>query len=724
MANGTIFHDFVSTYQGLKNWRQQIKEQNRRYRMLQEQMEQQARERAQQQAEFRLNTLNQQLSNPQWWKRITPDKQSEALAIYNADLKTLGLPTVDKLPDSRPDILAQRIRNLQEFISKLPTRQEAELALESGIDGLALEFGENYLNERMLDLSAGMLLARAANTQHAMQTGQPGVSGDVDAQAVQQTQPDEQREKKDTPGGGQPQQVQSALRSGAGSAIPDTPIGQAGTWRDTLTSLMSWALPPLIDPQEAQKRVDARLERLSTVAARRGNDPQTLQLIEAERKKLLKDAHNWGVPLTPRDIDMAIAVKTNPSESKKEAEAEFKRLMEVLEEAQSGYGWKPEDTRDIREQAAALANAYELMGPGVRVTPDFFNHVGVEKRREDYYKGKSLMLDAEDMRAYNRRANEALQWRKYQDSIENEQWEKKFSLDVAKENRTASQDTGSPRGSADIDLTTSQREELYGAGYSSRAIAAAPVEVVRNYEWLKREGHIYYDDSTRRWVYDDRAKNDIKTINARYANPLFKDEGKRTATWGKTYGADACHDFAKDFAANVYGIKVNGRIRDLPKADDIRPGDFLVLSPVGGYTSPHIVVVNPDGRTVSEFQSKKTENGKSVPIGIKHSRSIADLRSRIIEVRRPGGNATANVTEKKQLPTIPAPVNNALAAELRKQAQAYSGTQGDEIAATVRKILKQALQKQDVSDEQIHDLGTKLMVKYYWPNVPEKYRKG
>jgi len=107
----------------------------------------------------------------------------------------------------------------------------------------------------------------------------------------------------------------------------------------------------------------------------------------------------------------------------------------------------------------------------------------------------------------------------------------------------------------------------------------------------------------------------------------------RTAPWGKTYGADSCVTYVKDYLKHNYGKSVSN-LRSLKAVgpEYIRPGAVLELSPIGEYTVPHWAVVNPDGKTVSEFQSNK-KNGKSYPIGIKNSRTVDELRGRIKAVR-------------------------------------------------------------------------------------------
>jgi hypothetical protein len=145
------------------------------------------------------------------------------------------------------------------------------------------------------------------------------------------------------------------------------------------------------------------------------------------------------------------------------------------------------------------------------------------------------------------------------------------------------------------------------------------------------------------------------TKNRRGNGASFGDKSPFVDSHGNKYGPDDCYVYVRN-QLNGRGVKASN-LRELPKASgSVRAGDVLMLDPRGGYKKPHWVIVNDDGETVSEFQSKKNANGQSQALGIRHDRTVSSLGSRIRQVYRPGG---AKVTVRPEgAPAAPKQTGN------------------------------------------------------------------
>jgi hypothetical protein len=162
-----------------------------------------------------------------------------------------------------------------------------------------------------------------------------------------------------------------------------------------------------------------------------------------------------------------------------------------------------------------------------------------------------------------------------------------------------------------------------------------------NYETtrvLTKAGKARIDEINR----TEEARSKMRTGNG----ASFGDKSPFVDSHGNKYGPDDCYKYVRN-QLNADGVNVTN-LRDLPKASGpARPGDVLLLDPRGGYKKPHWVRVNDDGVTVSEFQSKKTSEGKSQALGIRHDRTVSSLGSRIRQVYRPGGAKVTVRPERK-----------------------------------------------------------------------------
>jgi hypothetical protein len=200
------------------------------------------------------------------------------------------------------------------------------------------------------------------------------------------------------------------------------------------------------------------------------------------------------------------------------------------------------------------------------------------------------------------------------------------------------------------ELNSEYRGKAQQYGFSTVAIMRGPDRIMKFFGTRDIVDHPYWKDVSGYLTLTKEGKARIKEINdtedALYkkllkgsASATVKGSGEtktNKATWGKTYSANQCGNYAKDYVNHYLGTNISN-IGGLPtvSASKIQTNDIVYLGKDGKNTTNHYAVVLPNGN-LSELITPT--NGSPY---ISESRSLTSQKHRIQKVYRPGGKTAS-----------------------------------------------------------------------------------
>lgn len=609
-----------------------------------------------------LDDANQRLAMPE--DQVVQTLGKMGAAAQRARSFGLDLPDVD--PDPIPRAIAEEVFKLQSDASWRKTQPADRLRyLTNRYGNHWYKIEANYLNQqKMSGMQAGM--AGAATATGAQESSampyEPNATGPQTP--GQQSMPDPNAMEQ----GGAASQLQSvAMATPALSEFDRKAMEMFGDYYDGDEN-----------PKQEEQTLKDMLAGYGRMARNRRTESNPTgtpdELLETTRGEIMRLSGKLGFGVTETRLDgLAYAVEPpspyqrlldddRKTDNLRQREQQIRSHIKELSLRASSNSDAMARTRQAREALYAVhaeQGIVEPLPPGE--LPDKYGFISpttlqqdrtFEQRAKEFMQMFDLREDQQDLAMRNF-------WLAEQ---RHDLQERKFTYDQTKP-RGSQDPLGRTPEAAAGKLGTTERAK-FAPFFGENAMNYAPDSVRSAFSRAVQSEAIIYDDSLRTYIWNDGddpetvkqvkqtrdafgvierdAPNKGKAAATVTVSQDFGDKGKMTDQFGNTYKADGCYKFVQNQIKGLTGQSV-GDLRSLPKAGSgsstkVQPGDAVELSPVGGYKSPHWVMVNPDGKTVSEFQSQK-KDGTSVPIGISRDRTVDSLRSRILTVYRPKGTA-------------------------------------------------------------------------------------
>ncbi len=633
-------------------------------------------------AKYVRDQVMSEVANPLFWKTAKPEDFSKRLYVVNQANNTLNLPRMEQFDDPRDmsfsELMNQTMVNLQNGIGVAPDGTISDLALQP-FEAL---FGDEWLRRYNVNLHNEMamspsgLMAVAGGGQQAppgekLPTGGPTGEKMVSGETNQGDQPwgfndiTGQQQASQPQTEGQPQQAGVQP-----SDMVQTNFGLARNWRDNLKDMLA---PYAQKPLSAADRESLFSKMLSAYMTMSQNPDVTPEQIDSAKQSVIAAAEKYHIPFEPSTLDM-LSLASKPVDPFKLAQQYRMQFEAIIKDVNATYSTASAgdktDWMTLPQRQQAWQLMHQMADP--TLTPDeipqmpdgwgrkgnwtYNQQMNYGLKKEGQAFNQDIAQKKVDIAWFNAETSRARQLasdkhQEFQDHYI--QWKMDNGVGLPKE---AKADPWR-RGPNAIKFALSSDEmKKYGPFFGKEALLYAPISVRQVWQKQAETGNISWDSTNRIWIVEDAAqkafenlsereeKQNQKRINASSEEGTSGATGQMTDDHGYTYKAGDCITFVKK-QLGYQGKSVPSSLRSLPTVKDVRAGDVIELQPApsSGYDVPHWVLVNSDGKTVSEFQSKKV-NGKGVPLGITTNRTVDSLRSRVISVRRPGGKPSRSAS--------------------------------------------------------------------------------